>query len=385
MATVQILSPAGGARVSGKVEVEVKVSGGVFVSDVAVVIGSAETGTRAAGSTGSRTFSYTWDTTERMDDGHPSPSDSLFWISAKATVDGIEVDSPRISVTTANHKELTQLASSAASGWRPELAWAANYSGSLAQWKSSHNAVIGASYATLQNDPVLGSRRRVIKASVPESAKDDPDQATETTVRFQSCGKRNIVEGDEFCVGFAFMPPADFPRVYPPKDPSNPHGPEGTSYIAIFQFYGPPYVQGSPFVLHANRTSIQDPVDEFVIRGNELNPGDPAEFLAIPYRRGRWTDVVFRFHVSTSIDRGWVEAYVNQGESTAVRPVQFSNGLHRVPRVLLRPESEAFRTDLQVYRVIERFERVSMWFAGHQVTRTVVDADPRSYRDGIVS
>jgi hypothetical protein len=199
-------------------------------------------------------------------------------------------------------------------------------------------------------------------------------------VRFQSSSVQNIREGDEFCVGFAFLPPADFPSVYPRDDLTDPRG-RATSYIAIFQFYGPPYERGSPFVLHADRRTVDEPVDEFTLRGNELNPGDPVPFLSLPYRRGQWTDVVFRIRASTSIDSGWVETYVNQGESTRVRGLLI-NGRLRVPRVLLRPNSQEFRTDMQIYRVNNRFDRVTMWHTGHKIARTVEEADPLSYRNG---
>jgi hypothetical protein len=140
-------------------------------------------------------------------------------------------------------------------------------------------------------------------------------------------------------------------------------------------------VKGSPLVLHAHRRTLADPVDEFNIRGNSLNPGDPADQLAIPYRRGRWTDIVFRIHASSSIERGWMEAYVNQGGSTAVQPVTV-NGLTRLPRVLLRPDSQAFRTDMQIYRVVDRIPTVTLWHTGHKIAETVDQADPRSYRNG---
>ena len=79
--------------------------------------------------------------------------------------------------------------------------------------------------------------------------------------------------------------------------------------------------------------------------------------------------------------RGWLETYVNQGESTRVRPL-LVNGLQRVPRVLLREDSEPHRTDMQIYRVNDRFDRVTLWHTGHKIARTVEDADPRSYRTG---
>ncbi|WP_336033496.1 hypothetical protein [Geodermatophilus sp. FMUSA9-8] len=381
MPSLTVVAPATGSRVRGTVDVRVRLRGGGRVSDVQVVIGPPAYGTRQASPLGGDTWGWRWDTTRKLaDPAVPAPCDALFWISAVAVVDGVEVTAPHVPVVTANAPAATSRR--AAGGWRPELAWAADYGGDLARWRRSNSAVIGAAYATLADDPVLGSARRAVRVSVPDSARDDADQPNRTTVRFQSSSRRVITEGDEFCVGFAFLPPADFPSVHPRGDVTNPRGEEATGYLALFQVYGPPYGAGSPFVLHAERRALDDPVDEFAVRGNELNPGDPVPLLSLPYRRGRWTDVVFRIRASSSIEQGWVETYVNQGESTAVRPLPLATGQLRVPRVLLRPDSDTFRTDVQLYRVAGRFDRVTMWHTGHRVARTVAEADPRSYRNG---
>jgi len=378
MASIAIVTPASGSRVAGTVEVRARVSGGTTVSNVVIVIGPPEYGTLPAVARGGGEYTTSWDTTRKLVDGStPTPCDALFWITARATVDGVQVTAPYVAVGTANHP----VPSLPAGGWRSELAWAAKYDGSKEQWKSGHSAVIGLAYAWPEDDPT-GRGRRVMKVSVPDSARYDADQPSSTTVRFQAASRRTIVEGDEFCVGFAFRPSTDFPTVYPANDPANPNGPSATGYIAIFQLYGPPYDQGSPLVLQANRSKASDPLDEFAIRGNELNPGDPWPLLAIPYRRGRWTDVVFRIRASRSIESGWIEMYLNQGASTTVQQVPFVNGLMRVPRVLLRADSEPFRTDMQIYRVAGRIDRVTAWHTGHRIARTVSEADPRSYREG---
>lgn len=379
MASIVIEAPSKGARVRGTVKVRARVSGGSRVEDVRIAIGDPEVGTRKAEPDGDHTYVVRWDTTRKLlDDRTPAPGDALFWITASAEVDGVLVEAPHVPVVTANDRAA---GTSPAGGWRDELAWTADYSGSARQWRKSHQAVIGGRYASVEDDPVLGAERRAVRVSVPDSAADDDDQPTPTTVRFQSSSPHEIREGDEFCVGFAFLPPEDFPSVHPEDDVTNP-GDRPTGYIATFQIYGPPYVQGSPFVVHSERRSPDDPVDEFSVRGNELNPGDPAPFLAFPYRRRRWTDVVFRIRASASIEDGWVETYINQGESTAVRPLPLVTGQLRLPRVLLRPDSEPFRTDMQIYRVKGRFDRVTSWHTGHRIARTVEDADPRSYRNG---
>lgn len=381
MASIEILTPASGSRVAGIVPIDARVTGGP-VESVTVVIGDPSTGTRRAFPAGADVWRVLWDTRKQLSDGRtPNPADAAYWFSVSAVVDGLPVQSEQRMVTTGNVPALHSNAAAVTGGWRKQLAWSAKYDGTFDDWRKSHSATIGSRHARLLDDPVLGSARRAIRVDLPNSAKHDSDQPIRTTVRFQSSGPRTIVEGDEFCVGFAYYLPDDFPAVYPRKDPTNPHGIDATGYIAIFQFYGPPYVQGSPLVLHANRRTTADPVDEMNIRGNSLNPGDPGDFLALPYRRGRWTDVVLRIRASTSIDHGWMEAYVNQGESTHVRQLTV-NGLRRVPRVLRRHDSQPFRTDMQVYRVVDRIPNVTMWHTGHKIARTVAEADPRSYRNG---
>jgi hypothetical protein len=64
-----------------------------------------------------------------------------------------------------------------------------------------------------------------------------------------------------------------------------------------------------------------------------------------------------------------------------VRPLLINSRL-RVPRVLLRADSEPHRTDMQIYRVNDRYDRVTLLHTGHKITQTVEEADPRSYREG---
>ncbi|GAA4741809.1 hypothetical protein GCM10023328_23770 [Modestobacter marinus] len=352
------------------------------MGSVTVAIGDPAFGTLPAEPVGDRVYVARWDTRRKLvDPDVPAPADAMFWITAAAVVDGIRVEAPYLAVVTANDRDAVRAES--AGGWREELAWAADYSGSTEQWLASTTPVVGAEYASVEPDPVLGPARRAVRVSVPDSARGDRDQPTSSTVRFQSSSPSDIREGDEFCVGFAFLPPEDFPSVHPRDGVLEPEG-EASGYIAVFQFYGPPYEQGSPFVLHTERRTPDDPIDEFSVRGNELNPGDPVPFLSLPYRRGQWTDVVFRVRASSSIASGWVECHLNQGESTAVRPMHLADGRLRVPRVLLRPESQPHRTDMQIYRVAGRFDRVTLWHTGHTIARTVEEADPGSYRGGVL-
>lgn len=385
MSRVAVVAPTVGARVRGTEDVRIRVTGGSTVEDVVLTIGDPAGGARSATPTGDQEYVVRWDTTRRGDsdeDGDRSddggtPGDALFWLTASAVVDGVVVRSRPVPVLTANDPPDPERVPSG--GWRPALAWAADYSGSTDRWLASNSAVVGGRYASVEDDPVLGPVRRAVRVSVPDSAQDDDDQPTSTTVRFQSSSVQNIREGDEFCVGFSFLPDADFPTSYPDGDVTNP-GHRPTGWIALFQFYGPPYDDGAPLLLHASRSTVDVPVDEFKLAGNALNPEGPVPVLSLPYRRGHWTDVVLRIRASAWVGSGWLEVYANQGESTRVRPMPMY-GLQRIPRVLLRENSGDFRTDMQIYRINDRFDRVTVWHTGHRIARTVDEADPRTYRE----
>ena len=197
MATVEIVSPASGERVQGTVEVRVRVNAADSVSDVTVVIGPPASGTRPADAVGGDDFVYRWDTTRKLDEpDDPAPADALFRITARASVDGVEETAPYVSVVTANVDPGDRpLRPADESGWRPELAWAADYTGTIDNWQNSNFATIGEAYATLTDDPVLGAKRRAVRVAMPESARFDAEQATPTTVRFQSSSPQVIRGG----------------------------------------------------------------------------------------------------------------------------------------------------------------------------------------------
>lgn len=374
MATITIVSPGPDERVTGTITVTARITGGVPSGPVNIVIGMPERGTKTATKVSSTDYQVTWDTRRKLaDTGNVSPADALFWITADAVVGGSTIKADYVPVYTANKPMNVP-----SGGWRSALAWSSMYFNDF-WWRKSQFAVIGDEYGTIGADP-LKPGRTVMGVSVPDSARWDAEQPNNTTVRFQSSSNRNIREGDEFCVGFSILVGDDFPTVYPMNDPANRAGSAATGYIAMFQFYGPPYEQGSPFVLHANRITPNDPIDEFVVRGNELNPGDPWPLLSIPYNRNRWTDIVFKIHASASIEKGWIEMYVNQGDSSTVQPVPFVNGITRIPRVMLRSNSGDHRTDMQIYRVAGRLANVRAAHTGHKIGQNVADVDPGSYR-----
>lgn len=351
-----------------------------------------------------------WDTRVKLEAPDAgSPSNHLAWIRAEATAAGTTHRTALLPVFTANY-DYGPLPDG---GWRPELAWAADYSGTKADWLAGFaGPVPGSAYASLVADPIRGASRKVIKVSLPDSAKNDADQPTGSP-RFQAQqpttpSTKGFFEGDEFCVGFAVLVPASssaavggggFPSVNVSRTNTEQH-------IAIFQMYGPqassptdyPSGRGAITILDANRRVASDPIDRFHIEANQLNGGDPGLVVEFPYNRGQWTDVVLCMHMSASIKRGWLEVWLNQGQSTTVQPVPLIGGKLRLPRVTAWPEtstpavppslvngtlvqggSRRHRTDMQIYRSPTAYDEVTLFHTAHRVGPTPASVDPRSY------
>ncbi|WP_243075671.1 hypothetical protein [Microbacterium sp. SS28] len=351
-----------------------------------------------------------WDTTRRLRDTSTlSPSNYCAWVQVHATYSGAPQSTQPFPVYTANY----DYGGLADRSWNPQIEWAADYS-SMSAWLASFTGTIfGRSYASLVNDPVRGKSRKAIKVTLPDSARFDSDQPTNSP-RFQAQQPtaspwRGVTEGDTFYVGFA---------VYVPKTNSSAAGsggfptvrvsdPEKTNkHIAIFQMFGPqaseptsyPAGRGAITIIDANRNSEAEAPDRFHIDANQLNGGDPGFLVDFGYNRGAWTDIVLGIKMSADIQRGWIEVYLNQGEHSSVQPVRLFGGKTRLPRVTAWPSwskpavpatyvggelvtggSYSHRTDMQIYRSPTAYDEVTLLHTGHSVGPTPESVDPRSY------
>lgn len=351
-----------------------------------------------------------WDTTEKLGiPGELSPNNYCAWVTFTVTTSTSTTSTPVFPVYTGNYSYGTL----PNRGWQPELGWAADYSSREAWLASFSSPVIGERWTSLVDDPVLGKSRKAIRATIPDFARFDSDQPTQSP-RFQaqqstSSPYRGLNEGHEFYVGFS---------VYVPTRNSSAYGSGGfpsvalsranetNKHIAIFQIFGPqasaptkyPAGRGPITVINANRTASTDPTDRFQISANALNGGDQEPVIDFGYNRGAWTDIVLGFRVSADIKRGWMEAYLNQGASSTVRPVKLFGGRTRIPRVSLWPEwsspavpvtysngtaivggSANHRTDMQIYRAPSAYNEVTLFHTAHRVGPDVESVDPRSY------
>lgn len=320
---------------------------------------------------------------------------------------GPEELSPTIICKTSNFPVVETLP---VGGWRSALAWSASYA-SFAAYDGSYEIVRGyqvngtTPLGTIMADPT-GRARNVIYADVPNDI-SRLDQPTSNT-RWQSQGLRAgtaaIVEGDEFCVGMSYMLPAlteagstaaGFPEMYGNNDPEDPGGllSNGRGFINLFQLHGPDNpdgtntygIHGSP---HAFGTRRRMPGEDKgnvvwtrkrVMQTQDLYPGAPDVGLSVPQVAMQWVDVVWRIRCSQSIEKGWIETYVNTGGSTTVQPY-LVQGKHRIPhQTRVNFTHQGARTDVQSYRRLGPIPRASTYFTAHKVTQTVAQADPLSY------
>lgn len=375
---IRVISPSPGGTVAGTIQLIAMVHG---ITPDYVLIQIGATAVRATEEVRPGVWQATlpWDTTSKiLDPQTDAPSNALYWIRAIARAQGVRHESEWVTATTHN----IHFGALAVGGWRPSLAWAADYSSKEAWNDSLSSSAIGSAYATLVPDPVpapgraeAGADRKMIRAGVPDSARRDADQPTRSP-RFQASSPIALREGDEFYVGWSIFVDEGFPPVFVAD--------AGVGHIAIFQLYGGPYLpgRGAMTIIDAERTSDSDPVDVFQMTGNQMNPGDPGPVFRFPCNRGGWTDIVLGFHLSADVTKGWIEVYLNQGEHSSVQPVTLFGGLTRLPRTLLWPNSTAHRTDMQIYRSPTAYDAVTLSHTAHRIGQTVASVDPKSYPGG---
>ena len=389
------------ASLSGTKRVTVSVAAGYTPSKVTLTIGQTDFSMKKSGST----WFFDWDTTKKISDQTQlNPSNYLGWLKATAVFSTFTDVTPLTPVYVENYSYGTL----AAGGYRPDVAFTADYSSKDA-WAASYQVLYGSRYANIVPDPT-GLKRNVLMTTLPDSARFDDDQPTNSP-RFQSQqsttpSTRGFYEGDEYYVGFSvFVPLKDSSAIgsygFPHVAVSDPG--ETNWHIAIFQKYGPqatsptdyPDGRGSAFIIDANRKSVSDPFDKFHIQGNQLNGGDPGLVAEWNYNRGRWTDIVLGVHESADIRRGWIELYINQGDGLKQIPLF---GLMRLPRVTLWPMSSTpavpattmnnmavvggskrHRTDLQMYRSPTAYPEATLGYYGHKVGSSVGVVDPHTY------
>ncbi len=402
------VTPAPNSTQTGVAPVAVTFSADVSVTEVTLCVGKLQL---ALDETAPGIWKGTgWNTLARP--AAPelvSPSDFCAWVRIAATIDGTPQESSLFPVFTGNYN-YGELPSP---GWHGALAWSADYT-DIDRWRASYSGrVVGAAYASLIADPLVGAVRNVVTASIPDEAAADRDQPTPSP-RFQAAQPTDgttagLDEGNEFYVGFSvFVPSVDsaehgaggFPTVVPSTAGST------DNHIAIYQLYGPqaatpvsyPRGRGAIINLDANRTSDAESGEQFGIRANQLNGGDPWPLVEFGYNRGAWTDIVIGMRLSADIRHGWIEVHLNQGATASVRPAPLFGGRTRVPRVGLWPESSVpavpettvdgvtvtggssdQSTQMQIYRRTGVYPEVTLLHTAHRVGPTVESVDPGSY------
>lgn len=416
--TISISSLTHGQDVTGTVPLKLNINATGTVSRAWFQLGTIERDAARVGTT-TEWAAAEWDTTKKLRDGTGSPSNYRCWIKGFVTVDGTTYSTDLIYVETANYSYGTL----PAGGWRSNLAWGATYTTKEA-WLDSYPKksdgktpptytplVYGSAYADVVDDPTLGPARKVMKVSLPDTARLDAEQPTNSP-RFQAQSPSTFYEGDEFYVGFSiYVPTSSSSAVgangFPVVNVSSTEEPT-SQHIAIFQMYGPqattpdyPDGRGAITIIDTNRRTSSDPGAMFHIESNQLNGGDPGFLVEFPYNRGAWTDIVLGFHMSADIKRGWIEVYLNQGQYTSVQPVQLFGGTYRLPRVSAWPASPSpalptaydkqgnvvqstggskrHRTDMQIYRSPTAYPSVTLYHTGHKIGPTAASVDPKSY------
>ncbi|MFZ1302017.1 MAG: heparin lyase I family protein [Candidatus Microsaccharimonas sp.] len=268
------------------------------------------------------------------------------------------------------------------------------YNGTVNQFRDYYSAVgasVGESMITLIPDPVVTGRYAVDMR--PDATKDISDQPNDVGLRCQFSTQSTITTGDDFYVGMSYYFPADSPVV----DHQDRH-------LNLFQVYGrDTYVNGETYTFRANfvlnlnvrtradGTQILSDRDVLFSSGNIQNPGLVVPIIYQRITRGKWYDVVVRFRVSTDPRLGFVQAWINDGSSTALKPISYpvaypgTNDYTKIPFVTVTPWHEGQRTDIQAYGDREDndlWPNLHVISTAHRMGSSLAAVDPGSYSSG---
>lgn len=207
------------------------------------------------------------------------------------------------------------------------------------------------------DDPVLGSRRKVLRFSVR-----DGDTGPTGDPRAQVETARSYREGDDIWIGWSTLFPDDWPDALPPG---------GDTWVTLAEVYGPPYSGAAPVKL-----GMRSGVPALSIQRNGTYGWD-LPWEQGPIRKGRWYDVVLHERLSRDPELGFVELWVDVGAGW--RQQLLAGRPRLVMQTLPDDTSGPAYSSLKLYRSRGMYERMTVYHAEHRVGTSFDAVAPDSY------
>jgi hypothetical protein len=221
----------------------------------------------------------------------------------------------------------------------------------------NYASVVNGHRIDVVDDPVLGSRRQVMRFTV----RAEDDQLTGNP-RAQVETPRVHGEGDEVWVGWSTLFPSGFPRSLPAG---------GQSWLTFSEFYGPPYQGASPVHM-----GMRSGAPSITYQRNQTYAWDiPWER---PLRTGVWYDFVMHVKLSSNASEGFVEYYVNDGSGWQQQQLGGAARLHMRTLDSSNGAGDNYHK-LALYYSQGMYDSLTLYHAEHRVGTSFSAVAPHSH------
>lgn len=239
-----------------------------------------------------------------------------------------------------------------------DVAWTANFS---ANGLNDYENVIHRETASVVDDPILGSSRKVLKLTVPNSA-----IGPTSNPRCQLTPPRRLVADNEFYAGLSILfPSSDFPTVMPVSS---------SGFLNVAQLFGPPFSSSAPWKLGFRA----DGTRKLQWKRNG-SYSDTAWITPSDVVLDHWYDFVVHMKMSNDPTVGFVEMWMNEGAGWVQQVLSGELKLQMKTQDALTNIIGPSAIDAQLYRLVDMFSSVTVYIGHHSVGHSFDDVKPHSY------
>jgi hypothetical protein len=213
----------------------------------------------------------------------------------------------------------------------------------------AYAATIHPEHAYIEDDPILGPARKVVRMTVP-----DTDTGPTENPRVQLQSPSILAEGDDAWIGWSTLFPADWPDL-----------PAG-GWAVFASVYGPPYTTNGPNALSVGGSGTTSPNFRY---GTNYD-------MPFPLIRGAWMDFCLHLVMSSLPGGGLAELYTCISEAEGW---QLRHSWSLATLAAGANDGGPNEAHINLYRLAGMFDSMTLYHADHRIGTTFSAAAPGSY------
>jgi hypothetical protein len=231
---------------------------------------------------------------------------------------------------------------------------------------SNYDQIVTPEHIYVENDPVLGSIRKVMRLSTTEA-----DTSLTGDPRTQLTSYPVITQGSEFWAGFS---------VLFPESPAFPASWNNSYFFTLAEVFGTPFGGTSPFRF----TVVQggSGISLAATKSTAFNATGSANVWVKPINpiRSKWLDIVIHGVLSTDPAQGYYELFTNEGAGLVQQTLNGETRLYGASSVPGINDGAPNAHHIKNYRGVgSGAGEVTVYFANHRVGLIQDEVNPRSY------